>query len=270
MNSIIIKNLSNNLEKEIKKNLKKISKKNPVVFSSFLVGKTNYNLKNHLKLAKKFKIKYNLIEFNNPPNFISFAKKIKEQSDNPQVKGIIINQPLPAQLSTDTIFNYIKLEKDIEGHRRKSQFYPPISLSILNLIKYALSNKKEIIDLKKDKLFFKNRLKNKNVIFINQGDETGKIISKTLNDIKINFINITSKIENFDEYLKEADLIIDITENDSINFSSLKSKSIFIKISPKIKIKKSPLTNIFYFKDTKILDDLYLFKNLIEAAKLQK
>lgn len=267
---MIIKKLSNTLEKEIKKSLKKISKKNQLVLSSFLIGKDNTILKNHFKLAKKFKIKYNLIQFDNPPTFISFAKKIKEQSDNPQVKGIIINQPLPAQLSTDTIFNYIKLEKDIEGHRKKSQFYPPTSLSFLNLIKYALSNKKEIVNLKKDKDFFKNRLKNKNVVFINQGDEIGKIISKTLNEVKINFINIVSKIENLNEYLKEADLIIDITENDLINLFSLKPKAIFIKINPKIKIKKNPLPNTFYFKDTKILDDLYLFKNLIEVRQLQK
>ncbi len=266
-----IKKLYSLLEKEIKKKSKKLVKKNQIILSSFFIGKNNPIFKNHLKLAKKFKIKYNSIEFNSPPTFIFFAKKIKEQSDNPQVKGIIINQPLPAQLSTETIFNYIKLEKDIEGHRPKSKFYPPIFLSLLTLIKYFFYNKKItqkiIVDINKDINFFKKNLKNKNIIFINEADYQSKIISRSLNNIKINFVNIASKIDNFYDYLKEADIIIDITDNDQIDFSLIKEKAIFIKINPKTKIKKSSLINFLSFNDIEALNNLYLFKNLAETVK---
>ena len=116
-------------------------------------------------MAKALKINFKLIHLTKTPNFIDFANLLKKEVFNPDVTGIIIQQPLPAQLSTDSIYDYIPLLKEIEGHKKKTEFIFPLGLSVMTIIKYVYYGKRKqdivFVDLKRDRLLFKNVLKSK-------------------------------------------------------------------------------------------------------------
>jgi len=159
------KKITSFLEKEIKKSVKKFKKNKPKL-TVFLVGKSAEQLsfvKIKNKLAKKLGINFEFIHYKNTPLFEPFVRKLKEIAENPEITGIIIQQPLPATLSTETIYDYIPKEKEIEGHHQKSLFLPPIGLSVLTVIKSIFFggkiNSKIIVDKKKDLNFFHPKVK---------------------------------------------------------------------------------------------------------------
>lgn len=282
------KKIANFLEKEIKKDVKKLKKNKPSL-TVFLIGDSPSQLsfvKIKSQVAKKLGIGYKLIHIKSTPNFISLANKIKEEVNKPDVTGIIIQQPLPAQLSTDSIYDYIPRVKEIEGHRKKSLFYPPIGLAILTLIKYLYSGKKTdkrlIVDLKKDSSFFKKTFKNKKVVLLGRGITGGKPIGHVLQELKINYININSQTSNREEYLLAADVIISAVGKKVIDPSVIKPEVVLLNVglrkeNDKLKgdYDEGEIKNIAsYYTPTPggigPIDVLYLFKNLVDAAKLQK
>lgn len=283
------KKITKFIENQVKKEVKKLKKKTKISLAVFLVGNSSDQISFvtiKSKIAKKLKINYKLIQIKYTPNFISFAKKIKEEAQDQAINGIIIQQPLPAQLSTESIYDYIPTVKEIEGHKKKSIFYPPVGLAVLTVIKYIFSGKKIdkrlIINLEKDKKFFKKFLKNKKIVLIGRGTTGGKPIGHVLQEAKINYININSKTQNPAEYLKTADIIITAVGKKVIEPSMLKLGVILINVglrkeNGKLKgdYEESEIKNIAsYYTPTPggvgPIDVIYLFKNLVDAAKLQK
>lgn len=283
------KKIAKFIEKQVKKEVLKLKKKTKTLLSVFLVGDSDDQIsfvKIKSKIAKKLGIEYKLIHLKSTPNFISFAKKIKSEANDKKVKGIIIQQPLPAQLSTESIYDYISPIKEIEGHRKKSIFYPPIGLAVLTIIKYIYSGKKIdnrlIVDLKKDKKFFKKFLKNKKIVLVGRGITGGKPIGQVLQEAKINYINLHSKTQNQKEYLQSADIIITAVGKKIIEPSMLKPGVILINVG--LRKENGKLKGDYEEKEIKKIasyytptpggvgpiDVAYLYKNLVEAAKLQK
>lgn len=283
------KKIAKFIEKQVKKEVLKLKKKTKTLLSVFLVGNSDDQIsfvKIKSKTAKKLGIEYKLIHLKSTPNFISFAKKIKSEANDKTVKGIIIQQPLPAQLSTDSIYDYIPSIKEIEGHQNKSIFYPPIGLAVLTIIKYIFSGKKIdnrlIVDLKKDKNFFKKFLKNKKIILVGRGITGGKPIGKVLQEAKINYISLNSKTQNPKEYFQSADIIITAVGKKIIEPSILKPGVILINVG--LRKENGRLKGDYDEKEIKEIasyytptpggigpiDVAYLYKNLVDAAKLQK
>jgi methylenetetrahydrofolate dehydrogenase (NADP+)/methenyltetrahydrofolate cyclohydrolase len=276
------------IKKEIKKEIKKLKKKKKISLTVFFIGNSPDQLsfvKIKSNVAKKLGIEYKLIHFKETPNFIQLANLIKKENADINVNGIIIQQPLPAQLSTESIYDYISIEKEIEGHRKKAIFQPPISLAVLTVIKYIFSGKKIsknlIINLKKDQNFFRRVLKNKKIVLIGRGVTGGKPIGKTLQDLKINYIGLNSKTPNKEEYLKEADIVITAVGKKVIEPSMLKPGVILINVglrkeNGKLKgdYDEKEIKNIASYytptpKGIGPIDVAYLYKNLVDATKIQ-
>src|SRR3989344_1814831 len=154
------KKIATAIEKVLIKEIKKLRKRSPLKLTTFLVGSAADQLsyvKIKSKTARKLGIGFELIHLKSTPSFEHFMHKIKEKSDDPNTTAIIIQQPLPAQLSTESIYEYIPSLKEIEGHKRKrkSLFWPPIGLATLTLLKYIYSKSSKgkdlIIDIEKEK-----------------------------------------------------------------------------------------------------------------------
>ena len=278
------------IEKQVKKEVQQLKKKKKKVsLAVFLVGTSPDQLsfvKIKSKVAHRMGIDYKLIHLKTVPNFISFMNSIKQEVNDPAVNGIIIQQPLPAQLSTDSIYDYVSVAKEIEGHRRKAIFYPPVGLAVLTVIKYIFSGKKIdnrlIVNLNKDKGFFKKFLKNKKVVLVGRGITGGKPIGHVLQEAKINYININSQTINPEEYLKSADIIISAVGKQVIEPAQLKPGVILINVG--LRKENGKLKGDYDEKEIKKIasyytptpggvgpiDVLYLYKNLVDAAKLQK
>ena len=237
-------------------------------------------------MAKALNINFKLIHLTKTPNFIDFANLLKKEVADPNVTGIIIQQPLPAQLSTESIYDYVPLLKEIEGHRKKSQFVFPLGLAVMTIIKYIFDGKKKsdslFVNLKTDRLLFKRLLKGKKIIVIGRGTTGGKPIGKTLGELNINYINTNSLTVNPESYYDTADLIITCVGKKVIEPTMIKPGVILINTG--VRKENGKLKGDYEEKEIKDIasfytptpggsgpiDVIYLYKNLIEAAKLQK
>lgn len=281
------KKIANNLLSILKKERKTIKKR--VGLSVFLVGNAPEQLsfvKIKSEMAKALKIDFKLIHLTKTPNFIDFANLLKKEVSNPNVTGVIIQQPLPAQLSTDSIYDYIPLLKEIEGHKRKTGFIFPLGLAVMTLIKYIYYGKRKqdvvFVDMIKDRILFKNILKSKKIVIVGRGMTGGMPIGKTLGSLNINYISTNSTTVDPESYFKTADLIITATGKKIIEPEMLKPGVVLIntgvrKENGKLKgdYEESEIKNIVsYYTPTPggsgPIDVVYLYKNLIDAAKMQK
>lgn len=276
--------IASHLEKLLKKEVKKRKKK--LLLCTILVGNSQDQLsfvKIKAKTAKRLGIGFELVHLKNTPSFEDFMHKIKEKSLDPKVTGIIIQQPLPAQLSTESIYEYIPVPKEIEGHRRKTVYLPPIGNAIITVLKYVFGankvNDEIIINPKKDKNYLKKILRNKKVILIGRGITGGHPIGKTLTEFKVNYISINSQTPEPQTYIKEADIVITAVGKKVIQMSDLKPGVVLLNVG--LRREKNKLKGDYDEGDIKKIasyysttpggigpiDVLYLFKNLIDASK---
>jgi len=281
------KKIANNLLLILKKERKTIKKR--VGLSVFLVGSAPEQLsfvKIKSEMAKALKINFKLIHLTKTPNFIDFANLLKKEVSNPDVTGVIIQQPLPAQLSTNSIYDYIPLLKEIEGHKRKTEFIFPLGLAVMTLIKYIYYGKRKqdivFVNMKKDRILFKNILKSKKIVIIGRGMTGGMPIGKTLGSLNINYISTNSTTVDPESYFKTADLIITATGKKVIEPEMLKPGVVLIntgvrKENGKLKgdYEESEIKDIAsHYTPTPggsgPIDVVYLYKNLLDAAKMQK
>lgn len=281
----IAKFLENNLKKEIIK----LGKKRKIKLVDILVGKSEEQLSyvaTKAKVARRLGIKFEMINLKQAPSFESFMHIIKEKSLDPEVTGIIIQQPLPAQLSTDSLYDYIPDEKEIEGHKRKSPFTPPLGLAVLTILKYVFAsssiNKELLVNISKEKTQYKKLFRNKKIVLIGRGLTGGNPIGKTLTEAKINFINVNSQTPDPENYYKEADIIISAVGKYVLSPEMLKTGVTLINAG--LRREKNILKGDYNEKEIKNIassytptpggigpiDIFYLYKNLVDAFKLQR
>ncbi len=284
------KQIGETLEKELKREVQELKKKKKTIkLVVFLIGSAPEQLSFvaiKKKVAKRIGVEFEFIHLKSLPTFEHFIRQIKSVSNDPKTTGIIIQQPLPPQLSTNSIYDFIALEKEIEGHRRKTVFEPPLGLAVLTILKYLYLHptidEKLFINLKKDSLGLKKTFKHKKIVVIGRGLTGGKPIGKTLNDARINYMSTHSQTVNPEEYYREADIIITAVGKKTVLPEMLKPGVTLINVG--IRKEKGKLKGDYEEKEIKNiaqyytttpggigpLDVLYLFKNLIDAAKMQK
>lgn len=283
------KEIANHIINHLSKEVKKLRRK--PAFAVFLVKPSEENIsfvKAKEKATKAINGSFHLIRANTVPTFEKFANRIKRTSEDHGISSIILQQPLPSSLSTDSLYDYIPHEKEIEGHKKKSYFYPPIGLAVFTILKYIYQpgNKKNIkelmVDLKKDKLFFKRVLKRKKIVLIGRGATGGKPIAQILTEAKINFINIHSQTPSAEFFKKEADIIISAVGKKVIHSTDLKPGVILISVGIRKEngvwkgdYDEDEVKNIAGFYTPTPggigpLDIAYLMHNLVESTRVQK
>lgn len=268
------------LKKSIKKNQK-------ITLAVILAGENPEQIsfiKSKEKIAKKLGINFKFIHLKKTPSFQEFLSFIKKLASDKDINGIVIQQPLPAKLMTESLYTYLPKEKEIEGHHPKSPFLPPIGQAVLTILKYIYItkkiNKEILINLEKDTSIFKKIFHNKKVVLIGKGITGGKPIGKTLSKAKINYLNIHSKTPNPEFYYKEADVIISAVGKKILAPEMLKPGVVLINVGlykegNKLKgdyeekeIKKIASYYTPIIGGTGILDVVYLYKNLIDSFNL--
>ncbi len=232
------KKISEFLEKSLKKEVHALKKRKiSLKLTAFLVGKSSDQIsfvKIKAKAARKIGCDFEFIHIKSTPSFEQFMHTVKEKSVDPKTTGIIIQQPLPAQLSTDSLYEYIPTPKEIEGHKHKTVFLCPIGLAVLTILKYVFGNNKIdknlLVDMKKDVNFFRKTFRSKKIVLIGRGPTGGAPIGKTLSEVKINYLNINSQTPDPESYLKEADIIITAVGKKVITKEVLKPGVVLINV----------------------------------------
>lgn len=231
---------------------------------------------------------FEVVYFRKTPRFEDFANILRTKADSAETSGLIIQRPLPSQLSTETVFNYVPTIKEIEGHKAKSPFLPPLGLGVLTMIKYIFDPASKenpdnlSVDIKKDMSFFKNVLRRKKIVLMGRGETGGKPIGKILSALRINYINTHSKTSAESEFYADADIIITATGKKVVTPEMIKPGVILLNVGfrreaglSKGDYDMDEIKDIasFYTPTPNGIGPLeiaYLMSNLVESAKLQK
>jgi methylenetetrahydrofolate dehydrogenase (NADP+)/methenyltetrahydrofolate cyclohydrolase len=237
------------------------------------------------KKSKKLGIGFNFVHLKKEPLYQEFSRSIHTEANKPETTGMIVQLPLPGQLMSDTLFNCIPHIKEIEGHKHKTPFIPPIGLAVLSALKYSLLQSldyDDVIVTMKDKSFFHKSLKHKKIILIGRGLTGGKPIARTLSMMELPFMNIGSSTtsEAADQFIKEADIVITAVGKKVLTAENIKPGAILLNVG--LRHENGKLKGDY---DEKEIDDvagaytqtpggigpidvLYLFRNLIDAASM--
>lgn len=226
--------IANQILKEVAKKIKAYKIKPQLAI--YYIGNNEESLsfiKSKQQSATKVGIKTLIIQYKKTPKFITFARELKKLNENPDIKGIVVQLPLPPSLSTDTYISYISKEKDVEGLHPKTTLIPPVALSILTILKYHFlpHSKNNIIwDTEKDLKSLSVQLRNKKIVVIGRGKTGGKPIADTLTKHRIGYLMIHSKTPNPENFLKEANVIISAVGKSILKQEHIKQGALLISV----------------------------------------
>lgn len=210
------KQISEQILKDLKKRVGKLAKKNITpCLAIILIGNdpaSKMYVKQKILTAEKIGIKTSLFQYPSSVSMEDLFEHLNDLNHLSTVHGIIVQQPLPPHLSLDNITNAIDPKKDVDGFHAQSKFQPPISLTVLEILKFV-------------------PLKNKKIVVVGKGKTGGKPIIKTFKEMGINPIVIDSKTENPENLTKNSDIIISaVGEPNIIKPDMIKKGIILISI----------------------------------------
>lgn len=230
---------------------------------------------------------FEVVYYKGTPRFEEFANKLRTRAEENETTGVIIQRPLPSQLSTDTVFNYVPMFKEIEGHKAKSPFLPPLGLGVLTMFKYIYDpGSKNVVEnvmvnQTVDMPFFKQVLRRKKIVLMGRGETGGKPIGKILSALRINYINTHSRTASDSAFYKEADVIITAVGKKVVTPDMLKPGVVLLNVGfrrddgkTKGDYDEDEIKDIasFYTPTPRGIGPLeiaYLMSNLVESAKQQ-
>src|SRR3990167_66897 len=234
---LIAGKLLEKLKKEVREGVKKGKNAPKLVVVSVGYNPANAQfITNKERSAKFIGANFQHIHFKKTPKFEEFIRIISTIGHDPEVAAMIVQRPLPANLASETLINYIPPQKEIEGFSKKSPHVPPLGLAVLTVLKYVYTPSDRdmveniVVDLKKDSQLIKSLIKRKKIVLLGRGETGGAPIGKTLSDLKINYINLNSQTPQPDSFMQEADIIISAVGKKTITGISLKQGCILMSI----------------------------------------
>ncbi len=198
--------LAEEIERETNDKLEKINQKKVafVMFQNTPAIEQFVQMK--MKVGTRFGIDCSILKFEgeiNNKNAIKFLEKILQVGPKGFYDGVVVQLPLPKNLSLDLILNKIPASLDIDVLGKEAiknylqagpvNFVPPIANAIDEILKFT-----------------KIDLLNKQVLIIGNGRLVGQVASFYFSKNKIPFDMVTEKTEEniYKEKLKNADVII--------------------------------------------------------------
>ncbi len=193
------------LREEIKKEIISIKKKTNKVpgLAVILVGDhlpSQIYVKNKEKSSKEVGINSNIIKYSNDVSEEDILKKIKELNNDNSVSGILVQLPLPDQISEERIINSIDPSKDVDG-------FSPINVGNLasgyNGI-VPCTPKGCLMLIKK----IEKNLSGKHAVIIGRSNLNGKPIAQLLLKENCTITIAHSKTKNLKEECSKADILV--------------------------------------------------------------
>ena len=188
----------NNLKTKIKDN--KLS----ITLAIVQIGDNNVSniyIKKKIEMANKLGVKIQFIKLASDSTTEEIVSDIKILNNDPEITGMIVQQPLPKNVNLQEILSAIDPNKDIDGLHpfnigklgsKSSNFIAPATAQgILTLLQY-----------------YKFPITGQNIVVIGRSDIVGKPISTLLQNLDATVTTVHSKTKNIAQYTLLADIII--------------------------------------------------------------
>ena len=214
------KKLSEKILKKLKAEIKR--KRLKLKLSIVLVGDDSDSkifIRQKKKACERVGIDFELFKFSSKISNSELKKEIKKIIQDPNIKNIVVQLPLPKGLNAEEVLNLIPKEKDAE-------IISPVVCAVDRILKE-----------------YKISLKNKKIVLIGKGRLVGRPLSVWLRKQNMKFSNI-DKIKNADivisgvgkpnlikgEMVKKGVVVIDIGAD--VDFKSVSKKASYITPVP--------------------------------------
>tara|TARA_B100001778_G_C18545025_1_gene610165 strand:- start:101 stop:943 length:843 start_codon:yes stop_codon:yes gene_type:complete len=216
------------LRNEIKKEISSLKDKTNEVpsLSVILIGSlvpSEIYVKNKIKKSEEVGINSNIIRYPEDVSEEKVIKKIRELNDDKQVSGILVQLPLPKQISKKKIINLIHPSKDVDG-------FNPINVGNL------ASGYQGIVPctplgcsllIKK----IEKNLSGKHAVIVGRSNLNGKPMSQLLLKENCTVTIVHSKTKNIKDECSKADiLVVAIGVANFVKKDWVKSGSIIIDV----------------------------------------
>ena len=222
----------NELLDEVGQKLKKIKRgDNPprlVIFSITPDPLTEIFLKQKQKLAESLGIICEVKKYEAVPLFQKFAMDIRVAANSKKTHAVVIQRPLPPELTSATLENFIPLVKEVEGTKYKTPYYSPVGLTTLSILKYLATDFNQWKVRPKDTEFFKRHFKKKFIVLAGRGKTTGQPIANALVQFKLAMVITHSRTPEPENFYRQADIIVTSTGKPVLNANNIKQGSVLI------------------------------------------
>lgn len=208
------KKLASQVLKTVKKDVKRLKRKKVIPhLAVILIGNDPASvsfIKQKVKAGKSIAVKVTVHQFKKAPLYQKIAEFIRGLNQDPLVHGIIIQRPLPSTLSPHALTHLISPTKDVDGFLPKSIHTPPLGMAVFKIFHhvYYAKIKKAKGPVSEFSKLLVNYLKRKNIVLLGRGETGGKPIAATLQKFNIDFVMLHSQIENREDYIKDADILV--------------------------------------------------------------
>jgi len=172
------------------------------------------------EMASELGINFRLLRFDESITEAELIKQIDDLNDNPVVRGILIQMPLPQHIEKLKIAEEISLKKDVDGFgyiMRESGFktFPPTVLAI-----------DEILD------FYHIKKENKKILIVGGGFLIGAPLEVFWKNKNFKPQILKANDENYEERLKQSDIVVVATGGGRVfNAEDFKSSATVIDAS---------------------------------------
>lgn len=146
----------------------------------------------------------------------ALVKKIEELNADTSIHGIIIQQPLPSQIDTQSLIQATDPRKDVDGFHADSSFQPPIADAAITILENIYSssavekNDSRLTNVRSNSIDkeFQTWLRSKTITIAGKGETGGKPIINGLKTMGCTVQVIDSKTETPKELLEHADIVL--------------------------------------------------------------
>lgn len=196
--SLILDKLKKNIEYQKKEN-NLIAKLGIISIGSDPASSTY--VKNKINTAKRVGIDTEYINFKESINEKTLLAKIAYMNLDPSVSGIIVQLPLPKQISKEKIINAISPKKDVDG-------FHPLNVGVLNsgyTGGFIPCTAKGCLELIKSTQI---NLIGKHIVIIGRSNIVGRPLFSLLNKENATITLCHSRTQNLSEITVNADIVI--------------------------------------------------------------
>ncbi|MDO8620776.1 MAG: bifunctional 5,10-methylenetetrahydrofolate dehydrogenase/5,10-methenyltetrahydrofolate cyclohydrolase [Candidatus Levybacteria bacterium] len=291
--------------KELQKKVENLKKRNIFPHLAIILVGTDPASKAYVKQkilkGETVGIKTTLYNLDSGIKNAELLEKIGILNKNPEIHGIIVQQPLPSHIDIKAITLAVNPKKDIDGFNPKSEFQSPISLAAMKILQEiymrgvtklegfptariedevagALAGGKVSAGPRRA---FEDWLKSKKIVVIGKGETGGKPIINALQQLEVKPLIVDSKTIDHELLTKNADIIISAVGQENIINSKMIKKGVILVSVGLHKGNDGKLHGDYEEKDIENIASFYtpspggigpinvamLLKNLIGATK---